>query len=244
MLVSPETAGNTWAPEAYYDDELGEYVVFWASKLYADNDPNHTGGHVQPDAVRHDARLPHVQRGQGLAGHRVSPASTPPCSRWATPTTASRRTRRSRPDASTSSKRHPPAHRPDHGDVEHWRVGAQKSLHRHRVPEPAASRVRRSSRPTRVTSTARATTSSSTSTAAASTSRCSRRSSGRTPLDGTRVLLAAVTGTAPRHGPARSQLRSRRACSRRTCLPAVSAGPVTVSTRTVGSRRASRDARR
>ncbi len=43
-LVSPETAGNTWAPEAYYDDELGEYVVFWASKLYASNDPNHTGG--------------------------------------------------------------------------------------------------------------------------------------------------------------------------------------------------------
>ncbi|MFJ4690619.1 family 43 glycosylhydrolase [Streptomyces sp. NPDC088766] len=34
--VSPESAGNTWAPEAYYDEKLGEYVVFWASKLYAD----------------------------------------------------------------------------------------------------------------------------------------------------------------------------------------------------------------
>ncbi|MCI2957388.1 family 43 glycosylhydrolase [Agromyces atrinae] len=44
VQVSPENAGNTWAPEAYYDESLGEYVVFWASKLYADNDPNHTGG--------------------------------------------------------------------------------------------------------------------------------------------------------------------------------------------------------
>ncbi|TGJ88510.1 hypothetical protein E0Z10_g258 [Xylaria hypoxylon] len=43
VLVSPETAGNTWAPEAYYDDSLGEYVVFWASSLYAKNDTDHTG---------------------------------------------------------------------------------------------------------------------------------------------------------------------------------------------------------
>ncbi|MFC0626304.1 RICIN domain-containing protein [Kribbella deserti] len=41
--VSPDTAGNTWAPEAYYDESLGQYVVFWASKLYAASDPNHTG---------------------------------------------------------------------------------------------------------------------------------------------------------------------------------------------------------
>jgi len=34
VLVSPETAGNTWAPEAYYDTDLGAYVVFWASSLY------------------------------------------------------------------------------------------------------------------------------------------------------------------------------------------------------------------
>ncbi|GIF40726.1 immunoglobulin-like domain-containing protein [Actinoplanes xinjiangensis] len=44
VKVSPDTAGNTWAPEAYYDSGLGAYVVFWASKLYAANDPNHTGG--------------------------------------------------------------------------------------------------------------------------------------------------------------------------------------------------------
>ncbi|TQE26878.1 hydrolase [Streptomyces ipomoeae] len=34
VKVSPDSAGNTWAPEAYYDEKLGEYVVFWASKLY------------------------------------------------------------------------------------------------------------------------------------------------------------------------------------------------------------------
>lgn len=35
-LVSPPSAGNTWAPEAFWDQENQEYVVFWASKLYAD----------------------------------------------------------------------------------------------------------------------------------------------------------------------------------------------------------------
>ncbi|SDC89628.1 family 43 glycosylhydrolase [Nocardioides lianchengensis] len=43
VLVSPPTAGNTWAPEAYWDEELQQYVVFWASKLYAESDVNHTG---------------------------------------------------------------------------------------------------------------------------------------------------------------------------------------------------------
>ncbi|KAG5923009.1 hypothetical protein E4U42_005075 [Claviceps africana] len=44
VLVSPETAGNTWAPEAYWDDDLGQYIVFWASSLYSQStDPNHTG---------------------------------------------------------------------------------------------------------------------------------------------------------------------------------------------------------
>ncbi|MEV5493320.1 family 43 glycosylhydrolase [Streptomyces bobili] len=41
VKVSPDAAGNTWAPEAYYDEKLGEYVVFWASKLYANAD--HSG---------------------------------------------------------------------------------------------------------------------------------------------------------------------------------------------------------
>lgn len=43
VLVAPDNAGNAWAPEAYYDDELGEYVVFWASSLYEDDDPDHEG---------------------------------------------------------------------------------------------------------------------------------------------------------------------------------------------------------
>ncbi|CAI4211674.1 unnamed protein product [Parascedosporium putredinis] len=43
VLVSPSTAGNTWAPEAFYDDEIGAYVVFWASSLYGENDGSHTG---------------------------------------------------------------------------------------------------------------------------------------------------------------------------------------------------------
>ncbi|RSM81022.1 beta-xylosidase [Amycolatopsis sp. WAC 01375] len=41
--VSPPTAGNTWAPEAFWDAKRGTYVVYWASKLYAENDPAHTG---------------------------------------------------------------------------------------------------------------------------------------------------------------------------------------------------------
>lgn len=41
IKVSDDSAGNTWAPEAYWDDELGEYVVYWASNLY-DNDDSST----------------------------------------------------------------------------------------------------------------------------------------------------------------------------------------------------------
>jgi hypothetical protein len=41
--VSPPTAGNTWAPEAYYDTDLGAYVVFWASSLYNNSDTNRNG---------------------------------------------------------------------------------------------------------------------------------------------------------------------------------------------------------
>jgi hypothetical protein len=43
VKVSPDTAGNTWAPKACYADELGTYVVFWASKLCTREDPDHTG---------------------------------------------------------------------------------------------------------------------------------------------------------------------------------------------------------
>ncbi|WP_436521173.1 family 43 glycosylhydrolase [Actinoplanes sp. HUAS TT8] len=43
VKVSPDTAGNTWAPEAFYSRELGSYVVFWASKIYDAADTGHTG---------------------------------------------------------------------------------------------------------------------------------------------------------------------------------------------------------
>lgn len=42
VQVSPPTAGNTWAPEAYYDPTIGAYVVFWASSLYDEDDVDRT----------------------------------------------------------------------------------------------------------------------------------------------------------------------------------------------------------
>lgn len=41
--VAPPTAGMAWAPEVVYDDATGEYVVFWASTLFAESDTAHTG---------------------------------------------------------------------------------------------------------------------------------------------------------------------------------------------------------
>ena len=41
--VSPQTAGCTWAPEAVWDDEHGEFFVFWASTLYDPADAGHDG---------------------------------------------------------------------------------------------------------------------------------------------------------------------------------------------------------
>ena len=105
VLVSPPTAGNTWAPEAYYDEELGAYVVFWASKLYDASDPGHTGQHLQPDAVRDHARLRDVQRAE-VWQDPARRASTRPSPRRTAPTTASPRTRAAgRPAAPTSSRR-------------------------------------------------------------------------------------------------------------------------------------------
>ena len=31
--VAPEGAGCTWAPEAFYNDQTGQYIVFWSSKI-------------------------------------------------------------------------------------------------------------------------------------------------------------------------------------------------------------------
>ncbi|WP_277679868.1 immunoglobulin-like domain-containing protein [Gracilibacillus dipsosauri] len=45
--VAPEAAGNTWAPEIFYDDTTGEYIVFWASKLYENEEQRETGSTYQ-----------------------------------------------------------------------------------------------------------------------------------------------------------------------------------------------------
>ena len=42
VQVASETAGNVWAPEAFYDPARGAYVVFWASNIYPADDPGHT----------------------------------------------------------------------------------------------------------------------------------------------------------------------------------------------------------
>lgn len=56
VQVSPPTAGNTWAPEAYYDVGFAAYVVYWASSLYDEEDSEHTGTsyHRMLYATTHD----------------------------------------------------------------------------------------------------------------------------------------------------------------------------------------------
>lgn len=41
VKVAPDDAGCTWAPEAVYDEERGEYMVFWASMTARDNFSKH-----------------------------------------------------------------------------------------------------------------------------------------------------------------------------------------------------------
>jgi hypothetical protein len=75
--VSPDRPGNTWAPEAVYDADLGQYVVFWASKLYSTSDPNHNRQQLPPDDVRHDVGLPHVQSRAGVVDKGFSAIDSP-----------------------------------------------------------------------------------------------------------------------------------------------------------------------
>lgn len=35
--LAPDTAGCAWAPEAFYNDKTGEYMVFWSSRVSEDN---------------------------------------------------------------------------------------------------------------------------------------------------------------------------------------------------------------
>ena len=41
VAVAPEDAGCAWAPEAIYDEENGDYLVFWASTTKRDNFAKH-----------------------------------------------------------------------------------------------------------------------------------------------------------------------------------------------------------
>lgn len=41
VQVAPEDAGCTWAPEAVYDEEAGDYLVFWASTTKRDDFSKH-----------------------------------------------------------------------------------------------------------------------------------------------------------------------------------------------------------
>ena len=34
--MAPDNAGNAFAPEAYWDDSIGAYVVFWAQAMWQD----------------------------------------------------------------------------------------------------------------------------------------------------------------------------------------------------------------
>jgi len=41
VKVAPDDAGCAWAPEAVYDEEKGDYLVFWASTTKGDNFAKH-----------------------------------------------------------------------------------------------------------------------------------------------------------------------------------------------------------
>lgn len=44
--VAPPHAGMAWAPEAFYDEDSGDFLVHFASALYAEDDPAHEGESV------------------------------------------------------------------------------------------------------------------------------------------------------------------------------------------------------
>lgn len=59
VLVSPEEAGMTYAPEAIWDPEIGAYVVYWTSSMYPE------GTYYTPDKEDPNGRYP-LTRGQTL----------------------------------------------------------------------------------------------------------------------------------------------------------------------------------
>ena len=71
VLVSPPTAGNTWAPEAYWDDDLAAVRRVLGVEALRRERPRPHRQHLQQDALCHDPRLRDLQRGQDLAGRRL-----------------------------------------------------------------------------------------------------------------------------------------------------------------------------
>ncbi|GIJ99508.1 hypothetical protein Aspvir_001641 [Aspergillus viridinutans] len=53
VTVEDATAGMVWAPDAIWDPKAGKYLVHWASKFYAANDPNHTGSATTTEIIRY-----------------------------------------------------------------------------------------------------------------------------------------------------------------------------------------------
>ena len=126
--------------------------------------------HLQPDALRHHARLRHLQRAEDLAGpRRVADRLHGHQGRTAVLPLHQGRGRRRHRLLATSSRRSPLAdrRRPAGQPV----LDASWPPASAATPAPRRSRARPSSRPTPGTSPARPTTCSSTSTAAAATSR-------------------------------------------------------------------------
>lgn len=46
VTVAPATAGMAWAPEVITDPDTGDRIVFWSSRLFADDDVDHAGSSV------------------------------------------------------------------------------------------------------------------------------------------------------------------------------------------------------
>ena len=73
VQVAPDDAGNAFAPESLWVDEIGAYAVFWAQSLW--NDPvNRTGQGNAQMWYNVDARLPDVLRAAGMAEPRSAVA--------------------------------------------------------------------------------------------------------------------------------------------------------------------------
>lgn len=63
--VAPDNAGNAWAPEAFYDDTIGAYVVFWASKLYVVGASTADGAEIAQYACNGGANQQWQVQGEG-----------------------------------------------------------------------------------------------------------------------------------------------------------------------------------